>query len=525
MKISTDKKENTVLSGAAFLALSVIVVKVIGFLFKLPLSEILGDNGMGYFNSAYTVFTFFYMLCTGGVPRAVSILISEARAREEEDSAECILRYALGIFLFIGTLFSIALMALADKIALLIGNDLAAFSLVCIAPSLTFVAASGVLRGYLTGDGRMLSVALAEILEGVVKFIFGLTFSFYASGKGYENSIVAAYAVLGVSLGSMVGAIVLYIASKIHKTNNKARQKSRCKLSTAIVMGKIIRISFPLALSAAVMGIGNMIDLGMIPNKLVSAGITVEEAVALYGNFTTLAVPMLNLVMALLSPVFTSCLPVLARMNALEKKQEFADFTRSILCFISLLSAPVASVFLFFPYEILSVLFNSTSSHLAAPLLSALASSVIAAPLLTVCNTAHEASSRQVIPLFSMLCGSLAKLVSEYFLIPRIGISGAPLSTAVCYGVALVISFACMLSYIGIDSGFLISLFVPYFTAFNCFLTVRLIYKHLTVTVEGSLIRLALLLIPGMIVYLTVTCFVSRKRLLSMYKIVSFAQK
>ncbi len=525
MDTRAENRKNTVLNGAISLTLSVIIVKIIGFLFKMPLSHILGDVGMGYFNSAYTVFTFFYMLCTGGVPRAVSILISEANAKNELKASEYILKYALRLFLFIGFLFTCLLLFLSDIFAAKIGNDLAGFSLRCIAPALSFVAASGVLRGYLIGIERMVPVALSEIIEGIVKFVLGLTLALYARGHGFGIEIISAYAILGVSIGSFLGALFLFVFTKINKKGEKTEQKGVGSLSPLGVFAKILRISIPLALSSAVMGITNIIDLGMITNQLISYGMSEEEAIALYGNFTTLAVPMLNLVMALLSPPATAALPRLARMEALGDKEAFSKLLKQILSVISIISAPIACAFLFFPTEILSVLFKDTSAVRAAPLLAILSTSMIFLPLLTVANTAHEAVGHQEISLFSMLAGAIAKLIAGYFLIPHVGISGAPISTGICYGFAWIISFSLMLR--SVDIGFieLASVFLPYATSFPLFWAARGLYIRFSGFGAFSLSHLILSLLPVGIMYLIFVYLFLRKTAISVSEIVSFAKK
>ena len=80
--------------GTFSLAVSTIIVKILGLIYKIPLSSILGDEGMGYFNSAYTVYAFFYLLCSAGVPKAVMILVSEANARGKGINERTILKIA-----------------------------------------------------------------------------------------------------------------------------------------------------------------------------------------------------------------------------------------------------------------------------------------------------------------------------------------------------------------------------------------------------------------------------------------------
>ena len=118
-----------IIGSTLVLTVSMFVVKIIGYIYKLPLSHILGDEGMGYFNSAYSIFAFFYMLAIGGVPRAVAISVSEAKVTGGIDAVKKILNISLKIFLTVGLAFSVLLMAFSGAFAKLIGNSTARWQL------------------------------------------------------------------------------------------------------------------------------------------------------------------------------------------------------------------------------------------------------------------------------------------------------------------------------------------------------------------------------------------------------------
>ena len=219
--LNEEKREKSMARGAFSLAASVLLVKIIGFIYKVPLSHILGDEGMGYFNSAYTIFSFFYMLCSGGVPRAVSIMVTKAHTRDEECDANIILSVALKFFAAVGLIFTAIFLLFSPLLADVIGNSLATMSLICIAPSLTFVAASGVLKGFLNGKGKLGSIAVAEVIDSCIKFIVGLSFALLAVRLGYDAPMISAFTIVGVTLGAFVGSLFLYISAKIDISKEK----------------------------------------------------------------------------------------------------------------------------------------------------------------------------------------------------------------------------------------------------------------------------------------------------------------
>ncbi len=513
-------------SGALSLTLSVIIVKLIGFLYKVPLSRILGDEGMGYFNSAYTVFTFFYMLCSGGIPKAVSILVTEMDVSGKRENANKILSISLKIFLAIGIAFSLCLMLLSKNFASLIENDLSAFSLFCIAPSLAFVSASGVLRGYLNGKRKLISVAVSEVLDGCIKFVFGLTLSYIAYRKNYAPAVISAFTVLGVTIGSFVAALFLYISAKIVKSDENTGQNSEGSISTGEIIRGILRISLPITLSSAVLGASNMIDLGMLIRRLVASGVGHADAVALYGNYTTLAVPMLNLVGALITPMATSALPELTGLYTLGMRDGFVALEKRLIGICAWFALPMSFAFIMFPEEILCLIFDDASAKVAARLLCLLAPSVVFLPMLTIANTALEAAEKTKLPLLSMSIGIVFKLAAGYVLIgnPDVGIAGAPIGTTLCYAVSLFISLIFVSRYLGIRLPMFSLLIKPALVSFISVGCAKLLYDTVC-TSQFNAAKFILSAVAAALLYVIISALISRKELIGVIDFIKIHKK
>jgi stage V sporulation protein B len=188
------------------------------------------------------------------------------------------------------------------------------------------------------------------------------------------------------------------------------------------------------------MGICNIVDLGMIMRRLSAMGISEESAVALYGNFTTLVVPMLNLVTALSSPIGTSALPRLAEDFAGGDAEGFKNFFGRTISVTAFFIVPIAFGFARFPIETLSLIFKDDSARAAASLLTLIAPSVVFMPMLAMVHTALEASKHQRMPIISMLVLAAVKVMASYMLIGKLGIAGAPIGTTVSYALAFATS-------------------------------------------------------------------------------------
>lgn len=519
----SDRRKDTLLGGAMALTISVIIVKIIGFFYKLPLSHILGDEGMGYFNSAYSIFTFFYMLCTGGIPRAVSITVTQALAKGREDSAKKILGICLKLYVSIGIIFTLILMLFSSGFARLIGNSLAAFSLFCIAPSLSFVAASGVLRGYLNGGMRMKEIAFSEVLEGAVKFIFGLAFAMLGVRAQMPVYTISALTILGVTSGTLVGSIFLFVCYKSEKTEYNIEQKSDSGENNLDLLKSVLKISVPITLSSMVMGISNIVDLGLIMKRLISSGMTSETAISLYGNFTTLAVPMLNLVVALISPLGASAIPHLTGKFTSGNTGEFDEISRVVLTVCSVIALPISVAYICFSEEILMLLFPHDSAVIGAPLLAVLSVAVISVCSLTVVNSILEATFHPRIPVIAMSIGALLKIIFGYAIIGEIGIIGAPISTSICYASALIISLTLAAFYAKIRIPINVFL-VPSLVSVVSVGGARFLYNSISNGVF-SIPKFLICAILAAALYVALCCIFMQKNFKSVFNYVKIAKK
>ncbi len=430
--------EKQIINGALLLTISIIIVKVFGLIYKIPLSYILSDEGMGYFNTAYSVYTFFYVISSSGVPKAISILT----ASNDKNTAEKISIVAFRMFFSLGIALSVVFIFVSAPISIALGSKGAHLSMLGIAPSIAFVSASGALRGYFNGKLKLLPLATSELIAGISKLVFGLIFAVIGEKIGLEIYEIAAFSITGISIGTFLGFLYLFFLMKINlKTKSK---KSVFNLRSDFkVLKTILKISIPLTLSAAIGSLINLLDVGLVMRMLRKTGFSDLQANIIYGNYTTLAVPMFNLVATLLAPVSAVLLPILAKNASQGNNSEFEKKTKLSLDISLFITVPIAFLFFGFSESILSFIFEDESAKMAAPLLSTLSFSTIFMGMLLVINTAIEGEGNYKLPLLSLTLGSLAKLVLSGLLIPNdnFNILAAPIGTTVSYLLSFFISY------------------------------------------------------------------------------------
>ncbi len=443
--IEKDKREKALRfsSGTVALAVSGLLVKFLGMVYKIPLTNILGDEGMGYFNAAYTVYTLFFVLATSGLPVALSLLVSESVAKGDEKTAGKLYKSAARLFLFVG-FFGMLLMALpARHLAGLLGTPSAAAGILAVSPTLLFMTYAGALRGYFQGRRRMMPIALSQILEAGGKFLFGLLFALLALTY-YSRSVVAAYAIFGLTLASFFATLSLYLCKR-HYDRDEGHLALCCGSvlpdERKAIFRKLARVAFPITISASVMTLASSLDLFLVIRTLRKIGYSVAEANAAFGNYTALAVPLFNMPTVLILPIAYSVAPFVK--GALTRKDTLCagQAATRALSLSALLALPASFGLSLLSKPILSLLFSSTDSvSMATPLLSVLSLSVFPLALLTVTNSLLQAYGKLWFPIFAILAGIVTKCAVSYFGMLRYGMIATPVGTFLCYTVVAALN-------------------------------------------------------------------------------------
>lgn len=435
MRVSASNTQRTFFSGVLLLTLSTVSVKVIGLIYKIPMLAYLGSEGMGYFNSAYEIYALFCIISTAGLPVALSVLISGALARGEETSVGRIYRAAFLIFLTIGLLGSGAMVIFARLFCEFIQSENAYYSILAIAPTVFLICISSALRGYFQGYQHMLPTALSQVIESVGKLVFGLIFARFALNQGYDTPTVAAYAGLGLTLGTLLSVVYLVI-HKIRFSREVRGKKAFLLPRYKTVWKSLARLAIPMTLGASLVSVTKLIDMTMILRRLQSIGYTEVLANQAYGSYTTLSLSVFALLPTLLNAIALPLVPILSGAIAADDGEKQRLLIRTSYRLTAIFSIPAALGISAFAAPVLSLLFghDPAAVAIAAPLLSYLGVSVFLSCMITATNSVLHAYQIVNRPILSMLAGALVKIVSAYLLIgnPSIGLLGAPISTFLC---------------------------------------------------------------------------------------------
>ena len=431
----TDNRnyEKQFFSGVAVLALSTFIVKIIGLFYKIPMMAYLGAEGMGYFNSAYEIYSLFFVIATTGIPVAISIIVAENKTQKRINNIKKIYKISLitlGILGLIGT----ALMGVFhESLSSLINNDGASLSILAISPTLFLICLSSAIRGYFQGNQMMLPTAISQVIEALGKLLLGLAFAIIGLNNGYDIPTVTAFAVLGLTIGVGISLLYLMVYKLLYRIKCSKDELS-CKVdTTSSIIKQLLVIAIPITLSASILSLNKVIDMTMILGRLNAIGYSQSLANEVYGSYSTMAVSVYNLPATLITAISLPLVPLLASAIESNDKVKEKSVIATSIKLTSLISLPAGLGISVFSKQILSLLFASQTKEIeyTAPLLSLLGISIFLSAMITITNAILQAYKQVNKPIISMICGILVKLILAFVLIgiPSINIYGAPIST------------------------------------------------------------------------------------------------
>ena len=282
------QKQNTFFGGAAILAAGILIVKLIGMFYKIPLINIIGEQGTADFNNAYNIYAVLLTISTAGLPVAVSKLVSEANALNRRSQVRRTFRVALLLFLILGTASFLVMYFRADWLAGLMNDTKAAAGIRALAPAIICVGCLATFRGYTQGHSNMTPTSVSQIIEALCKLVVGLGLAWWLVKAGQPAEVAAAGAITGVTVGTIV-ALAYMILSFTFFHGHEPRLANDTADPASSILKDILRIAIPITLSSSMVGIVTVIDSSLVQGQLQRVLLEKPDCWALYGEFVDFA--------------------------------------------------------------------------------------------------------------------------------------------------------------------------------------------------------------------------------------------
>lgn len=481
--------------GAAIMVISTAIVKILGAVFRIPLTYLIHEKGMGFYSTAYDLYLPIYALAMAGLPVAVSRITAEFVQKNRYNDVRKTLKIAQKAFLVTGLTGFFLMLLIIYPFILVTGNDGALYGMLAIAPSVLFCCIMSSYRGYYEGLRNMYPTAISTIIEAAGKLVLGYGFAYgviayYGEVNTKSASLAAAAALLGITLGTAFSAIYLIIRHKGTGDQITAEMlaSSEPAESGKSILKALVAISVPVVLGSLVTNIASLIDVTMVQNQLKNAvesspevfrnlyGDMLKETTDaeipnyLYGVYKGYAFTLYNLVPTITSVIGVSALPVLAMAWTKNEKTEIKKNLETMVKVTGLVAIPCGIGLIALAEPILNLLYNADSIAISTKILQILGGTAIFAGIMSPLNNMLQAIGKQWAPVRNIAVGAAIKIVVNFILvgIPSINIIGAPIGTLCCYIYIALSNMVCIIKYSKVKPKVFIVLAKPLVAAIVC---------------------------------------------------------
>ncbi len=313
-----EKGKGGFLKGAALIAGGGFIAKIIGALYRIPLTNILGGYGMGLYQIVYPVYCILLTVSATGIPSSIAKLTAERIGKKQ--TVKPLFKTATKLFVVVGLVGTALMIALAPFLARMQNSKEVTAGYFALAPSVFLVSAISVYRGYFQGKNNMFPTALSEVVEQVVKVAVGLLLA-----RLFRNDVAKAvvFLLLAVSISELV-ALLLMIW--LYRREQRRLPLQNMSLHAEKYGGKyklrdILRLSIPVTFSSILLPLSNLIDSVLVVRFLNGFA---QDGVALYGLFSGGAITIMNLCVSVCYGVAVASVPAVSQAKA-EKETETGD--------------------------------------------------------------------------------------------------------------------------------------------------------------------------------------------------------
>ncbi|MBO5215933.1 MAG: polysaccharide biosynthesis protein [Clostridia bacterium] len=466
------KRIKSLFTGAGALVACSFVGKLLGALYRIPLTNVLGGEGMGLYQMVFPLYTLILTLSSGGLPVALSRIISVRLSGGDREGATRVLKLSLAVFTLLGGICSLILACSSRFIASVQGNEDAYLAYLAIAPAITFVSVLACMRGYWQGRENMLPSALSQIIEQVVKLSLGLLLARVMLTYGVEWSVFGA--LLGVSCAELLSALALTLPFLIFKKkwvkseNGGVRYAPFEPLTTEFgednatvfpsksvkidarkdniaLIKEILRLAIPVTFGSLVLPLTQVVDSFLVVNILSARG-TKESATMAYGLFTGTVSTLINLPVVIIYALSVALLP---RVAKLQKNQNEAGREAQFSLKTGIALGVLATLFFIVSApDIVDLLYSAglgqSQRSLCVSLIRTSAISVFYVAVIQSATSVLQGLGKAKIPALNLAIGGVVKVLVTTLSLFFFGIFGAAIGTACCYAVTAILDLKAM---------------------------------------------------------------------------------
>jgi len=434
-------------SATVILTISAFIVKILGFAYRLFLSNLIGAEGMGLFQLIFPVYSLIVLTLTSGVSIAVSKMVAEQCARNDFYSTRRITKYALVMVVGCGTLVSIGLYLSTNYLANNMLKDARTYSsLLALVPCIPVIVSTSAFKGYFYAVNRVVPTALSQISEQIAKIAFIIIFSQKFLHLALSDTCMLA--TVSIAIGEIVNLVILVVSYRFKDLKEIRAPKSKDTLSRRNIAFRLIENIAPVSFNRLITSAMSAIELILIPQMLVKYGLSYAQSMCEFGKLTGMAMPLIFFPCLFTSSLATTLVPAISQ-TACTNNFRLANHRISKSIQISnVLGFIFMSMFLVFPEEIGNILYKKESIGEILKILSfTCVFTYLQQTLLGILN----GLDKQVASLRNSIVGYIIRIIFVWFAIPWYGINSYILGTCVSLAVVCILNIIVISKATGIS--------------------------------------------------------------------------
>jgi stage V sporulation protein B len=436
------KNKSSFIKQAAILAGAGVVVRVLGFLYRLPLTAMIGDVGNGIYTIGFYIYNFFLIMSSSGLPAAISKMVAARTARGRYDEAERVFKVSLIASGALGFVCMIIIFIWAEPIVMLFSSPRSKSALLTLAPTVFIVSVMAVYRGYFQGLQNTVPTAVSQMFEQAFNAVFSviLAYSFMKAANGDAVAMGAAGGTAGTGVGAAAGLLFLFCFHWLVSPGIKrgaaasARRFGRKTVSARLIVKELFLTSFPIIIGTAIFSFSNLVDASMVKSRLAASGITDADVIeALYGQLTGKYVTITTLPVAVSTALATAAIPSITESKVKGDAGAVQSKIAASMRLAMLISIPASVGIGVLADQIIRMLMPRYPEGGAILALGSV--SIIFLSLTLITTGMLQGIGKLFAPLIGAACGVLVKIPINHVLIgdPRIRVYGAVAGTIACY--------------------------------------------------------------------------------------------
>lgn len=321
--IENKSSSNNLILQGSILAIASLIVRIIGLFYRIPLVNVLGDEGSGYYSAAFDIYSFMLIISSYGFPAAISKVVAARLVQHKYREAHHIFRSAIFLSFLIGAVFSLGLYCGSGFFAAFINQPKAYLAIQGLAPALFIFSFMSVFRGYYQGMNTMVPTAISQVIEQVFNALFSIILSMILVKRGVEYG--AAGSSLGTATGALAAALFLVYLYTMYRPqiNSKVEQDTHTKEKNHLFhyWQLLLMTSIPMVIGTSAFHLTNVVDLIMFSKALHFHGYSDEQIGILNGLLGGKYKILITLPVALASAMATASIPSITKSVTLGDKK------------------------------------------------------------------------------------------------------------------------------------------------------------------------------------------------------------